>query len=102
MLTNPLKTRAIAETRIKTDKLDASALADLLRVVLVAECYVPPCEVRYRRALLRDRASLIHIRTMVKNRVHALLDEMNYGFSDLFSVRNRLWLEGLRLLGGDA
>jgi len=44
VLTNPLKTRAIAEARIKTDKLDASTLADLLRAGLVAECYVPPRE----------------------------------------------------------
>ena len=96
MLTNPLKTRAIAEARIKTDKLDASTLADLLRAGLVAECYVPPREVRDRRALLRYRASLVRTRTMVKNRVHALLDkyEMNHGFSDLFSVRGRRWLEG--------
>ena len=103
VLTNPLKTRAIAEARIKTDKLDASTLADLLRAGLVAECYVPPREVRDRRALLRYRASLVRTRTMVKNRVHALLDkyELNHGFSDLFSVRGRRWLEGLKLPGGD-
>src|SRR3989344_9394540 len=31
-LANPVKTRAIAEARIKTDKVDASTLADLLRL----------------------------------------------------------------------
>ena len=75
VLTNPLKTRAIAEAKIKTDKLDASTLADLLRAGLVAECYVPSREVRDRRALLRYRASLVRTRTMVKNRVHSLLDK---------------------------
>ena len=39
-LANPLKTKAIAEARIKTDKLDAKTLAHLLRSDLVAECYI--------------------------------------------------------------
>jgi len=39
-LANPLKTKAIAEARIKTDKLDARTLAHLLRSDLVAECYI--------------------------------------------------------------
>jgi transposase len=34
-LANPLKTRAIAEARIKYDKLDASILADLARADLI-------------------------------------------------------------------
>jgi len=37
-LANPLKTRAIASARIKTDKVDARILAHLLRGDLVAEC----------------------------------------------------------------
>lgn len=38
-LSNPLKTRAIAEARIKTDKIDAKLLAHLLRANLVAQSY---------------------------------------------------------------
>ena len=38
-LANPLKTKAIAEAKIKTDTLDARTLAHLLRSDLVAECY---------------------------------------------------------------
>jgi transposase len=37
-LANPLKTKAIAEARMKTDILDARTLAHLLRSDLVAEC----------------------------------------------------------------
>ena len=40
-LANPLKTKAIAEAKIKTDKIDATILADLARADLVAKCYVP-------------------------------------------------------------
>ena len=63
-LANPLKTRAIASARIKTDKVDARILAHLLRGDLVAECYVPPKDIREIRALVRHRASLVKIRTM--------------------------------------
>jgi transposase len=41
-LANPLKTKAIAEAKIKTDTLDARTLAHLLRSDLVAECYIAP------------------------------------------------------------
>ena len=40
-LANPLKTRAIAEAKIKHDKLDAAVLTDLARADLVSKCYVP-------------------------------------------------------------
>ena len=46
VLANPLKMRAIASAKIKNDKVDARVLASLLRGGLVAECYVPPRDVR--------------------------------------------------------
>lgn len=49
-LANPVKIRAIAEARVKTDKLDSKVLAHLLRADLRAECYVPSREVRLVRA----------------------------------------------------
>ena len=75
-LANPLKTKAIAEARIKTDKLDAKTLAYLLRSDLVAECYIAPREIREDRLLLRLRTNLVQDRTRVMNRVHSLLDNM--------------------------
>jgi transposase len=41
VLAHPLKTRLIADAQIKTDTLDASALATLLRGDLIARAYVP-------------------------------------------------------------
>ena len=73
-LANPLKTRAIAEARIKTDKLDARTLAHLLRTNLVAECYIAPMAMRDSRQLLRHRNNLVRDRTKVINRIHSLLD----------------------------
>ncbi|MFZ0893934.1 MAG: hypothetical protein WAZ77_05465 [Candidatus Nitrosopolaris sp.] len=41
VLSNPVKTRAIASAKIKTDKLNAIKLANLLRGGYIAECNVP-------------------------------------------------------------
>ena len=99
VLANPLKTRAIASARIKTDKVDARILAHLLRGDLVAECYVPPRELRELRALVRHRASLVRARTTVKNRVHAMVDRrgIRCEYSDMFGKGGTEWLRGLDL-----
>lgn len=98
-LANPYKTKAIASARIKTDKLSARILAHLLRADLIAECYVVSKKVRQVRALLRQRASLVKMRTMVKNRVHSHLDRYDYRspWSDSFGVGGMKWLWGLEL-----
>jgi transposase len=98
-LSNPLRTKAIAETRIKTDRLDAKTLAYLLRGDLVAESYVPTRKNRERRALIRHRASLMRMRVEIKNRIHALLDkyELSYTYTDLFGKQGLEWLRSLQL-----
>ena len=62
VLAHPLKTKAIASARIKTDKIDATTLAHLLRADLVPAAYIPPRAVRDTRELLRYRASLVRLR----------------------------------------
>jgi hypothetical protein len=42
VLSNPVKTKAIASAKVKTDRLDAFMLANLLRGGYIAESYVPP------------------------------------------------------------
>ena len=49
VLANPLKTRAIAEAKIKTDTIDAQTLAALLRADLIPTVHVPSHEVRSQR-----------------------------------------------------
>jgi len=72
-LAHPLKTKAIAQAKIKTDKIDSETLAHLLRADLVPEAWVPPQEIRALRELVKRRAFLVRMRTRVKNRVHAEL-----------------------------
>jgi transposase len=98
-LSNPSRTKAIAEARIKTDRIDAKTLAYLLRGDLVAESYVATRKNRERRALIRHRASLIRMRVEIKNRIHALLDkhELTHTYTDLFGKQGLEWLRNLQL-----
>jgi transposase len=103
VLANPLRTKAIASARIKSDKVDARILAHLLRTDLIPECYVPPKEMREIRSLVRHRLSIVKLRTMVKNKAHALIDRngLKHEFSDLFGKAGMQWLKSVELSGLD-
>lgn len=73
-LAHPLKVRAIAEAKIKTDKIDSTILAHLLRCDLVPSAHVSSPKARITKNLLRHRIFLVRLQTMVKNRIHVLLD----------------------------
>lgn len=98
-LAHPLKVRAIAEARVKTDKIDATVLAHLLRTNLLPEAYIPPRPVREQRELFRYRASLVGLRRQVKNKVHALLAKNGLAcpLRDLFGKGGTAWLERVTL-----
>jgi len=98
-LSNPGKTRLIAEAKVKTDKVDARTLAGLLRADMLPTCYVPGEELRSRRELLRHRLNLVKTRTAVKNRIHGLLDKHGLRMPEAtpFSKGNIDWLRGLSL-----
>lgn len=98
-LAHPLKTRAIADARIKTDSRDSETLAHLLRTNLIPKSYVPPMYVRMEREIVRHRASLVGIRTQIKNKVHAILikNGIEYEFSDLFGKAGMEFLRALDL-----
>ena len=72
-LAHPLKTRVIAEAKIKTDATDSEALAHLLRADLLPTSYVPPKELRELRELVRLRTYLVRERTRFKNKIRAEL-----------------------------
>lgn len=98
-LANPLQVKAIASARVKTDKIDAETLAHLLRADLIPESYVPPQLVRDERQVVRLRASLVDIRTQLKNKVHAVLARqgIKHSFSDLFGKSGTAFLQTLEL-----
>lgn len=98
-LAHPLKTKAIAEARIKTDKIDAGILAQLGKADFVYKADIPSRETRDLREVLRHRAFLVRLRTKVKNRVHGYLTKLGIEnpFTDLFGKKGLSWLEGLEL-----
>jgi len=71
VLAHPLKVRAIAEARVKTDKVDAETLAQLLRADLIPRSWIPPKDIRDLRQLVRQRAYLVRQASRFKNRIHA-------------------------------
>jgi transposase len=106
VLAHPHKTRLIADAQIKTDRLDAYALGTLLRGNLVARAHVPRRETRARKNLLRQRLYWARLRTMLRNRMHVLLDRQR-GLelpqcSDIFGVRGLGFLRRLELPEPDA
>ena len=92
VLSNPIKTRAIASAKIKTDKLDAVKLANLLRGGYIAECYVPNTRIMDLRELVRHRAALVRMRTKLKNKIHSIvlmkgiqISSKHYSFTHLYN-----------------
>jgi len=70
---HPLKTRAIADAKIKSDKIDAKILADLTRGNLPPTSWIPPKEIRELRDLVRQRIFLVRLGAKVKNKIKAEL-----------------------------
>lgn len=96
VLAHPTKVRAIAEARIKNDRLDSEILAHLLRADLIPEAYAPSKEARAMKRVLRQRMFLVRLRTMVKNRIRALLFQHGVEpppVSDLFGKKGLAWLK---------
>jgi transposase len=99
VISNPVKTKAIASAKIKNDKLDSHMLAQLLRADLIATVHVSSLETRKLKELLRHRSKLVRDATRMKNRIHMLLMKNNFRspFSDLFGVKGLRYLEEIDL-----
>lgn len=98
-LANPAGVRLIAESKVKTDKIDAEVLAQLDRLGYLPEAYVPERAVREGREVHRFRIFLVRLATALKNRVHAVLDKLGieHPYSDLFGKCGREFLASLKL-----
>ncbi len=97
-LVHPLQCKAIASARLKNDKVDAAILAQLLRADLLPEAWIAPPAVRQLRALLRHRAQLVRLRTLLRNRIHAVLaDHGQDRPAGCWSGPGRAWLAALKL-----
>ena len=95
VVSNPMKTRAIAEAKVKTDKVDAAVLAELLAADFLPSVWVADEGTQALRRQVARRAQLVRQRTRLKNQVQAILHRnliQRCPFSDLFGVKGRHWL----------
>ncbi len=98
-LVDVTKSKLIAGTKLKNDKVDSKILAELLRSNFLPEAYLAPKETRELRELLRWRIFLTRIRARVKNRITAII--FHHGLicpkSDMFGKSGRVWLQEQKL-----
>jgi transposase len=98
-MSNPMQTKAIAQAKVGTDKVDAKVLAKLGAADFVAEVWVPDTETRALRRRVAHRASLVRQRTALRNQVHAILARnlLALEATDLFGKKGRALLGAVEL-----
>jgi len=99
VVSNPVKTKAIASARIKNDKLDSHMLAQLLRADFVATVHVSSHQTRQLKEVLRHRSKLVRDIVRIKNRIHNILAKNNLHVptSDLFGKQGLEYLSDTQL-----
>lgn len=103
VVSNPLRTKAIAQAKIKTDKIDAEVLAQLLRCDYLPDVWEPDEMTQRLRQLTTVRTSLMADRTRIKNRIQSLLASrlIRCPYATLFAKRSLAWLRSLELSDDD-
>jgi len=98
VLSNPLATKVIACSKNKNDKVDSKKLAELLRVNLLPAAYIQPRNIRDLKELVRQRAYYVHLRTMIKNKIHSVLFKTNtqHNFTNLYGKAGMIFLQTVK------
>jgi len=98
-IADAVKARGLAPLACKTDGIDCWVLAELARLDLVPEIWLPDPQLRGERERARFRLHLVKHRVALKNRVHAIL--FQHGIPnphrDLFGAGGRCMLTRLHL-----
>ena len=99
VVSNPLATKAIATAKVKTDKVDAYVLAQLLRCDFLPRVWQPDEASRLLRELCRRRSALTGQRTKLRNRIHSALAMRLIvpNTSQLFRDEGLEWLRAVEL-----
>ena len=100
VLAHAKQVRAISHARIKTDKVDAKVLADLLAADLIPAVWIGDERVRMLRRLVSRRRGLVKRRSQIKNEISAALHRNLKGrnpASDPFGKKGREWIAAEQL-----
>jgi transposase len=100
VVVNALQVKAIAHAKIKTDKVDAHTLAQLLRTDFLPAVAMPDEEAWALRQLISHRRLLIKQQTAAKNTIRSLLNRrllaLPEGYTP-FAQKTRRWMRELAL-----
>jgi transposase len=98
-VSNPMRTRAIASAKVKTDKIDAKVLAQLGAADFLPEVWAPDAATRALRRRVAHRSSLVRQRTRLRNQIHAVLSRnlIDAPVTDVFGQGGRVWLADVDL-----
>src|SRR6266513_1881672 len=100
LVANTRKCSAIAQSKVKTDKVDARTLCELLAAGFLPAVWCPDEWTRALRRRLQRRSKLVRSRTRAKNECHAVLQRNLKGrppMTDVFGKAGRAWLAALEL-----
>src|SRR5947209_14075958 len=100
LIANTRKLSAIAESKVKTDKVDAKTLCELLAAGFLPAVWSPDEFTRALRRRLQRRSKLVRSRTRAKNECHAGRARNLKGrppMTDVFGKRGREWLAAIEL-----
>jgi transposase len=100
VVSNLQKTRAIAESKVKTDKVDAEVLAGLLAADYLPSVWIADESTQALRRQIARRAHIVRQRTRLKNQVQSILHRNlipRCPAADMFGVKGRCWLSNQRL-----
>jgi transposase len=95
VVANPLQVKAIAHAKVKTDKVDAHILAQLLRVDFIPAVVMPDEKTWELRQLVTHRQLLGKQRTAIKNSIQSLVHRklLHCPHHDIFVAEGREWLQ---------
>jgi transposase len=101
VLAHPKKLRVIAESKHKTDKIDAQVLAEFLALDMIPEAYRPSPRVQQHRVLVRHRHGIQQRITGVKCKLRHKLSYYNADIADLFSDHGQEHLAAVAMSAAD-
>jgi transposase len=101
VLAHPKKLRVIAESKNKSDKVDAQVLAEFLLLDLLPQAWRPTPRVREHRVLVRRRRWIDGRITAVKCKLRHKLAHYNADIAGLFSESGQKYLAQLKLADAD-
>src|SRR5205823_2120544 len=100
VIANTRKLSAIAESKVKTDKVDAKTLCELLAAGFLPAVFSPDEFTRALRRRLQRRSKLVRSRTRAKNECHAVLARNLNGRPPMTDVFGKAGRSGGRARAG--